>query len=157
MSELFIHAEAEESYQRGYEEGHHDGYNQAMTEIPEISEIPVDYDSPIQIVTEMAESVAKFVDDGVMKAVVKAGFNIDKDKLVSILRQDRERYEAAYRKGYADGYKKREDELVRCKDCKHFGRYYCDSKKGVCEKLNIIGRSEEWFCADGERKEQTDG
>ena len=42
-------------------------------------------------------------------------------------------------------------EIVRCKDCKHFGRYYGDSKKGVCEKLNIIGRPEEWFCADGER------
>ena len=44
------------------------------------------------------------------------------------------------------------EEIVRCKDCKHFGRYYGDSKKGVCEKLNIIGRPEEWFCADGECK-----
>lgn len=43
-------------------------------------------------------------------------------------------------------------DLVRCKDCKHFERYYGDSKKGVCEKLNIIGRPEEWFCADGKRK-----
>ena len=48
-------------------------------------------------------------------------------------------------------------ELVHCKDCKHFGRYYGDSKKGVCEKLNIIGRLEEWFCADGKRKEGEHG
>lgn len=116
--------------------------------------IPADYDSPISIVTQTAESVAKFVDDGVMKAVFNAGFNIDKDKLISILRQDRERYEAAHIKGYVDGYKKREDEIVRCKDCKHFGRYYGESKKGVCEKLNIIGRPEEWFCADGKRKDE---
>ena len=43
--------------------------------------------------------------------------------------------------------------IVRCKDCKHFGRYYAESKNGVCNKLNIIERSEDWFCADGERKD----
>ena len=44
--------------------------------------------------------------------------------------------------------------VVRCKDCKHFGRYYAESKNGVCNKLNIIERSEDWFCADGERKDK---
>ena len=36
MSELIIHAEAEEESQKAYEEGFHDGYKQAMSEIPEI-------------------------------------------------------------------------------------------------------------------------
>lgn len=117
----------------------------------EFKNIPVDYDSPINIVVnQMASEIAKFTDDGVMQAVVKAGFDIDKDKLVSILQQDRKRYNEAYLKGYKD----RGEEIVRCKDCKHFGRYYAESKNGVCNKLNIIERSEYWFCADGEREDE---
>ena len=70
----------------------------------------------------------------------------------------KEKQQLEYNQGFTDGYQQAISEVnnmervVRCKDCKHFGRYYGDSKKGVCEKLNIIGRPEEWFCADGERK-----
>ena len=47
-------------------------------------------------------------------------------------------------------------ELVRCRDCK-----WCHA--GYCERADILipnGRQdddwEEWFCADGERKEEWD-
>lgn len=52
--------------------------------------------------------------------------------------------------------KDKPQELVRCKDCKHFERYYAESKNGVCNKLNIIERSEDWFCADGKRRTDDD-
>lgn len=112
-----------------------------------LKDIPADYDSPFEFVTRMADSIAQFTDDGVMKAVINAGFNIDKDKLVSALNQDKERYGTAYRKGYATGYEKREEEIVRCKDCKHwwYGNY--------CDKHGKGQGNADWFCADGEQKE----
>lgn len=38
------------------------------------------------------------------------------------------------------------DELVRCKDCKHY-----DEETGHCYWGVVHGNSETWFCADGER------
>lgn len=42
---------------------------------------------------------------------------------------------------------KRYRELVRCKDCKHW-----EQSNGHCP-FNSIFTNEDWFCADGERKE----
>jgi len=50
-------------------------------------------------------------------------------------------------------------ELIRCKDCRHLEHlYWLDEKNGkkcyVCKKHNFTGlRDENWFCADGKRKE----
>ena len=50
-------------------------------------------------------------------------------------------------------------ELIRCKDCKHLEHMYAlDELNGkkcyVCRKHSFTGlREEDWFCADGERKE----
>lgn len=38
----------------------------------------------------------------------------------------------------------REKELVRCKDCKHYMTIHC-----TCDGCCI---SDDWFCADGERR-----
>ena len=117
--------------------------------------IPVDYDSPLIInyVEQMATDIAKSTDDGVMKAVVKAGFDIDKDKLVQILEQDKERYSEAYRKGFAEGYKKRDDEIVRCIHCKWFEIDY-GYTFGWCNKNCFHSIRPEFSCIDGERKEE---
>lgn len=116
--------------------------------------IPVDYDSPLIInyIEQITTDIAKFTDDGVMKAVVKAGFDIDKDKLVQILEQDKERYSEAYRKGFAEGYKKRDDEIVRCIHCKWFEIDY-GYTFGWCNKHCFHSISPEFSCIDGERKE----
>lgn len=43
-----------------------------------------------------------------------------------------------------------EQELVRCKDCKNHGTMDCP----MCEEGNyIFHTADNWFCADGERKE----
>lgn len=110
----------------------------------EFKEIPADYDSPINMVVEqMADEIARFTDNGVVQAVVKAGFDIDKDKLVSILQQDRQRYQEAYRKGY----KAREDEIIHCRDCIY--RY----PDGNCDYGNKEG---DFYCADAKLKEDED-
>lgn len=93
-------------------------------DIKEIRNVSVPYDSPIDVIFKntidnMASAFSKSMDDGIMTAVVKAGFDVDREKLEQALTQDKSRYEEAYRKGYAAGYKRREDENIRCRDCKH--------------------------------------
>lgn len=45
----------------------------------------------------------------------------------------------------------RPQELVRCKDCKHRYEY----RTGSCPYFTVYGSTapENWFCADGKRKE----
>lgn len=63
-------------------------------------------------------------------------------------------YGKELQKAYDDGYKDRDAEIVRCKECKWW-------INGMCYSDNFILRFEEvkpdWFCADGVRKEQEDG
>ena len=59
--------------------------------------------------------------------------------------------EEGYAEGYRDGYSKRDEEIVRCKDCINkecFGR----DGKIVCD-LDGFLHDPDWFCADGERKD----
>lgn len=83
--------------------------------------IPEDYDSPINIsVNKIAEQMAVKIDEGVMQAVARVGLSIDKDKLVEILKQDKGRYSKAYKRGYNEGYKKRDEEIKRCDQCIYY-------------------------------------
>lgn len=60
-----------------------------------------EYDSPLTMaINQISCEMAKAIDDGVVNAVVKAGFDVDKEKLVQVMRQDADRYREAYRKGY---------------------------------------------------------
>ena len=54
-------------------------------------------------------------------------------------------------------------EVVRCKDCKHWE--LCDEEDGIsygqcmhplCVIANTVFLNENWYCADGERKENVD-
>lgn len=61
--------------------------------------------------------------------------------------------EEGYAEGYRDGYFKRDEEIVRCKDCIFHeksikGKGYCC---GTCDGLGSV--DDDWFCADGERKD----
>ena len=52
---------------------------------------------------------------------------------------------------------KEQPEIVRCKDCKYLERLpWLDDETGkamVCRKHTFTGmRTEDWYCADGERK-----
>lgn len=44
-------------------------------------------------------------------------------------------------------------EVVRCKDCKHRQQYECDN---IMLGGTKCGVTDDWFCADGERKETED-
>lgn len=61
-------------------------------------------------------------------------------------------FRCGYLKGYHDAIIKTQEQIVRCKDCKHRDpeNGECDSGHGIQWQLP---RSDDWFCADGERKE----
>ena len=115
-----------------------------------LTEIPVDYDSPLManFIEKASAEIAKAMDDNIYRTVFNAGFDIDKDKLVQALQQDYMRYSDAYKSGYSKGYEKREDEIVRCKDCKHGNPGACGD--GI--DCDGVWHDADWFCADGERR-----
>ena len=44
--------------------------------------------------------------------------------------------------------------VVRCTDCTHYNTHGCDDGFGWCERNgNGHGCVDEWFCADGKRRE----
>ena len=126
-----------------------------MIDFNKLKNIPSGYDSPIEFnfVQKIAEDAAKAMDEAVMQAVIKAGFSIDKDKLVSALQQDKERYDEAYHRGFFAGYNKKNDEITRCRDCLWF--HQPDEETGKKCKCNFHGGpTEEYkFCWWGERNE----
>ena len=46
-------------------------------------------------------------------------------------------------------------QVVRCKDCKHFKKPLSPDMWGWCKKVSMDNKAtvEDWFCADGERKD----
>lgn len=60
------------------------------------------YKSPIEI---MQEHMQCQMDDGIYKAVLNYGINVDKEELLRALKYDREQYEAGYRDGKLEAIK----------------------------------------------------
>lgn len=54
--------------------------------------------------------------------------------------------ELAFRMGYVT----RDDELVRCKDCKH---WQCDDSESYCDELGIFNTDMNSYCSYAKRKE----
>lgn len=117
--------------------------------------------SPIDIEFFTQEFATKINDDQtgcVVKACLDMGINIDKGELLKALQYDRHQYE----QGYSDGIRARDEEIVRCKDCVHWGstisqddREQCASQDVdlVCNYWDTDGLYAEDFCSYGERKE----
>lgn len=109
-----------------------------------------EYDSPLILnVSDIATQMARNIDEMSWQAIQRVGIDVDKDKLLAALKQDAERYREAYANGYDTGYQKRDEEIIRCKDCKHY-------KYGMCDLFHPHGCAETWFCSDGERREEDD-
>lgn len=121
-----------------------------------------EYDSPFKLViSDITTQTAKNIDEMCWQALQRVGINADKEKLLIALKQDSERYREAYAKGYDTGYEKRDDKIVRCKDCKYRSKemydYYGNpnNKVYVCQ-IHDLAKKPDWFCADGERCESDD-
>ena len=114
------------------------------------------YKSPIEIIYGQMQTQ---VENGIYETIQKYDINVDKEELIKALQYDRNQYEA--------GYKARDEEIVRCKDCKYFMGYSDEYKtkvegaNGDCyirlmsstsEQFNAV--DEDDFCSYGERKEK---
>lgn len=63
------------------------------------------------------------------------------------------------KQAYDDGYVARDKEIVRCGECKYYSKYRCPNDMMLWTHICALGCGtcgEDWFCADGERKEKTD-
>lgn len=116
-----------------------------------------EYDSPFELtISDITTQMARNIDEACWQAIQRIGINVDKEKMLIALKQDAERYREAFSKGRDTGYAKRDEEIVRCKDCKHRTEEmynYCNNpndKRYVCQ-INDLAKKPDWFCADGER------
>lgn len=109
-----------------------------------------EYDSPFELaISDITNQMAKNIDETCWQAVQRVGINVDKDKLLTALKQDAERYREAYIKGYDTGYEKRDDDIVRCKDCKNC-HIYGNGYNSYCQLGNNISYIY-GFCSEAER------
>ena len=111
------------------------------------------YESPITII--QGQMVTEY-ENGILKAVQKYDIHCDKEELTKALIYDRNQYEK--------GYKDRDAEIVRCKDCKWYEREDKESPFGYCHAMKHCHYSKHWeiniyrtynedfFCADAERR-----
>ena len=117
------------------------------------SPIETMYEQP-QFITEIEQKVRSGFDSAVMTVVRRVGVNVDREELLKALAYDRNQYKTGYLDGLSDGRRARDSEIVRCKDCKHRQQYDCNNITLVGTKCGV---TDEWFCADGERKENENG
>ena len=113
-----------------------------------------EYDSPIELtISDITTQMARNIDEACWQAIQRVGINVDKEKMLIALKQDAERYREAFSKGHDTGYAKRDDEIVRCKDCKYCFEEGFANVRNMCERHpEIENPDDDWFCADGERR-----
>ena len=103
------------------------------------------YKSPIEIkIDDIISDAVEGVDKYIVRYIQQAGVNVDKDELIKALKFDRGQYE----KGWND----RDNEIVRCKDCKWYKRKYPWNGIYECSYLEAPMDDDD-FCSWGERRE----
>ena len=120
------------------------------------------YESPIQIIYG---EVQMQLEDGIMKAVQSYDIQIDKDELIKAILYDRDQYN----KGYSDGRRARENEIINCYDCRYYAPCYREERelsfgKCICPLLlsKVVGLNATvdsiivdgmFYCGYGKRKD----
>jgi len=119
--------------------------------------------SPVELIyKDVQKTFLEKTDEHIMARVEsELGVKVNQDELIKAMNYDREQYE----KGFENGYKQRDDEIIRCKDCKYFeSRDYTYYKTTECENqhvrnmtngddMTIFCPEEDFYCPYGERKE----
>lgn len=98
------------------------------------------YKAPIGVIEAeiMSDLQAQF-EDVIYTAVQKVGIDVDKDELIRALKYDRNQY--------MKGYKDRDAEIIRCKECRYRGH------PTLCLTPVMSMDNENWYCQGAERKE----
>ena len=101
------------------------------------------YESPIKIIYGQMQTQ---LEGDILKAVMSTDIQVDKYELTRALQYDRDQYE----RGFADGYMKAQQEVVRCKDCNYGAP--CEKVAVLCW-LHKVKLHQDAFCSYGERKD----
>ena len=106
------------------------------------------YECPIsEQIGAMKTMMANEHDRMIVKAVQQIGIEIDQESLVQAIRGDRQRYEEAYKKGYADceEHYKEEQESIEpvCKILFDIPYYFC----GQCNEMLNMYSTMAMFCS----------
>ena len=113
------------------------------------------YESPIRIIESTIDSFSKAIikqkDDAIFAEVQSSfGVDVDREELIRALQYDRDQYN----KGYADGKRDAEADLVRCKDCIGKAHWYKnDYGCTICGLSGLYVVEDNDFCSYGERRE----
>ena len=107
------------------------------------------YDSPIELfISEIQE---KF-ENGIFEAVQRFDIDVNREELIRALKYDRDQYHKGFSDGRMSGRFERDEEIVRCADCK----YWQDNNDGYPHEECRWGHGEtpdaNDFCSYGERK-----
>lgn len=104
------------------------------------------YKSPIELkIDNIVSEVSKQVDEYTLRCFQQIGVNVDKDELIKALAYDRGQYE--------QGWNDRDNEIIRCKNCKHSKHWYGDKRLCLLWNELGIGVFEDGYCSYGEREE----
>lgn len=102
------------------------------------------YESPITIIrpmlNDMSIEINRQTDEAIFREVVRFVPEVNKEELIKALEYDR----GQYLKGYYD----RDDEIIRCKDCKR------NNDGNLCDIAYYINEDGDGFCNCGERREE---
>lgn len=108
------------------------------------------YESMINLFTkDMQMRLMEEEEKQIVKAVQEIGINVNKEELIRALEYDRDQYKR--------GYKDRDAEIVRCKDCivsETFQRDSNGTTERYCKAFTHLRRvADDDYCSYGERRE----
>lgn len=102
------------------------------------------YESPIKLtIDNLLTKVVKRQEDDVLEYIQRLGINVNKEELIKALNCDREQYEK--------GYKDRDAEIVRCRQCEYWKINPNNLYGGYCKYCECAHIDH--FCSYGKRKE----
>lgn len=87
------------------------------------------------------------IEDAVVKAIAKAGIQVNQEELLKALKYDRGQYKAGYNAGFADGFVETLH-IVRCRDCINY-----NERRQFCE-FSYMKMQENGFCSYGKRRKE---
>ena len=112
------------------------------------------YESPIEVFTnKIVQDIEERTNGAIIKECVRIGVNVNKEELLKALLYDRGQYERGRFDGYMSGYDAAMETIVHCRDCKWRYKDGDNVVVNYCLLNHNKVQSDDWFCADGERRD----
>ena len=105
------------------------------------------YDSPIDL---FISGIQEKFENGIVEALQRFDIDVNREELLRALKYDRDQYHKGFSDGRMSGRVERDEEIVRCKECKHRDP---EDKRCDCGCWhNPFTTNDNDFCSYGERR-----